>query len=133
MRQIKRLSKGSTRQVYDLGNGTILKLAVNSKGFQCNKSEVLTYLKAPIQLKRYLGYIISYEENYQWLIMKKYYSPLPQNNISLKRVKRLQHIFRVYGITPRDILRKSGPNYNNLRMNKYKQIVIIDYGKFITE
>ncbi|MGC5772474.1 hypothetical protein [Paenibacillus pabuli] len=133
MKQVKQMSNGSTRQVYDLGNDKILKLAVNNKGLQCNKSEVLTYLVAPAMLRKNLGYIFSYEENYQWLIMKKYTLTLPQNDTSLKKVRRLQQLFRDHGLTPRDILRKSGPNYNNLRINNKNQIVIIDYGKFINE
>ena len=131
MKKINKLSQGSTRYVYDLENGTVLKIAMDSKGVQCNKSEVLTYSKAAEKLKKHLASIILYEKDYRWLVMKKYNITPPQSEAFSIELKKVVKLFRENGLTPRDILRRSGPVYNNLRLNDKNDIIIIDYGKFI--
>lgn len=69
---IRRISSGSARIAYDIGNGKVLKLAYNKKGILQNEFEIDSYYNSKsLNREDILAKIYDYDENYNWLIMEK--------------------------------------------------------------
>ncbi|SDP30081.1 hypothetical protein SAMN04487897_1713 [Paenibacillus sp. yr247] len=62
--------------------------------------------------------------------MKKYNQECPRTKKYMKKVYRVKRLFMKYGLIPYEISKKGIPNYQNLRVEKNNQIIIIDYGIF---
>jgi hypothetical protein len=127
----KLIGIGSTRLVFDLSNGNVLKLAVSNKGFQCNITEARIYSYASPEIRKHLGRIKKYHFKYRWLVMKKYKLNLRETRINKRRLNKLKVTFRKNGIIAKDIISESGKiNRGNSSLINKNQVVIIDYGKF---
>ncbi len=61
-KNLKHLSSGSSRIVYEDSDGTIIKLAKNDKGIAQNKAEANPKMKS-----KFLNEIIDYSKNYVWI------------------------------------------------------------------
>jgi hypothetical protein len=128
----KIIGSGARRIVYDLGNGYVLKVAKSKYGIKSNKREVITFNSSPVQVKKWLGEITDYDYKYHWLTMKKYIQKFPHLKEYKRKLYHLRRISRSYGIIPYEVVsRKGEPNFQNLRLKKNGEIVVIDYGNFI--
>lgn len=127
----KTIGSGASRIVYDLGNGSVLKVAKSKNGIKSNMIEVTTYHSSPSPIRKHLAQIIEYENEYRWLIMKKYNQNFPDHKECKQKLYELRATFREYGIIPYDIVKSMGnPNYDNLRVEENGKIIVIDYGDF---
>ena len=61
-KNMKHLSSGSSRIVYETKDGTIVKVAKNDKGIAQNKAE-----SNPKKKSKYLNTVISHAKNYSWM------------------------------------------------------------------
>lgn len=73
----KAINYGTRRIVYDLENGTVLKIAKSKIGVESNMTEVKIYKSSHFPIKNHLGQFLKYEDDYSWLIMKRYTQPFP--------------------------------------------------------
>lgn len=62
------LGRGSGRKVYDLGNGYVVKVAKNRKGYAQNEAEYAISLKTQDDL---FAKILCVSENFRFIIMEK--------------------------------------------------------------
>lgn len=123
----KEIGAGRHRIVFDLGNGLVLKVAKGAKGIRCNKNEANLYHSVPSSLKKHLCKIIEY--GHGWIIMKNIKDSMPKKKEYKKQVIQVLEQFCSYGVKISDIVDKKTGNVRrkNVRLNKAKQIVIIDY------
>lgn len=122
---------GSKRIVYDLGNGLVLKVAINRKGLRDNRKEMKVYRSAPRYLKKHLARIRQYGRG--WLVMDKVTRKIPPKSLKYRaRLRRLKYRFKRRGIVPKDLISKKQKKLkgSNTRLNRKGRIVIIDYGNF---
>jgi hypothetical protein len=124
------IGEGSSRVVYDLGNGYVLKVAKSKHGIISNKKEVNIYKSAPSPVRKHLATIINYGNGYRWLVMRKYTRTFPQLNKYRQKILALILKFRRNGIVPHDLRVYKGGHYQNLRLKHNGKIVVIDYGGF---
>jgi hypothetical protein len=129
IKEKKIIGLGSSRVVFDLGNGRVLKVAKTKRGIKGNMKEVNIYKSAPSKARKYLGTIKNYASRYRWLIMTRYKQKFLKSKKYKKRIYTLRMKLIRYGIIPRDITYNKGGRYQNLRL-KHGRIVIIDYGNF---
>ncbi|MBO8173263.1 MAG: hypothetical protein H0Z33_15405 [Bacillaceae bacterium] len=122
------LECGKNRMVYDVGKRSVLKVAITRKGFQENEAERVMYQAAPEPLRKHLGEIQGSGDG--WIIMKKYKRRMPESTGYIKKAAALKEAFLQAGIIAKDIVNKKGPRYKNLRLDKYDEIIVIDYGSF---
>lgn len=83
----KRLGKGSGRVVYDLEDGTVVKVAKNMRGMAQNKVESNIYKIHPAPI---FAQIINVSDNHKYLIMVK-----AEKVRSIKQVWRYFHVHSV--------------------------------------
>jgi hypothetical protein len=122
---------GARRIVYDQGNGYVLKIPIGKDGLISNEREVKIYRLSPLHLKKYLRKIKEYGQGYRWLTIKKYSRHFPISIKYAQILQKLKKIFKKGGIIPWEIVsRYNKPNYQNLRLKKNGEIVVIDYGNF---
>jgi hypothetical protein len=127
----KMIGSGARRIVYDLGNGYVIKVAKSKYGIISNKREVITYKSSPVPVKKWLGEITDYDYKYHWVTMKKYNQKFPHLKKYKQKLYQLRRLFRNNGIIPYEVVsRKGAPNFQNLRLKKNGEIVVIDYGNF---
>jgi hypothetical protein len=127
----KVIGLGSRRIVFDIGNGSVLKVAKTKYGIISNKREVATYQSSVSTVKKHLAKIIDYSKTYRWVVMEKHARHFPKSITFKRKLRKLRNHFRKNGIVPYEILSNSGkPNYNNLRKKRNGMIVVIDYGNF---
>lgn len=127
----KLIGSGHKRNVYDLGNGYVLKVAKSKAGLQSNKTEYFLYhSRRTAPLRKHLAKVIKYGR--RWLIMKKYARPFINSRKLHKQYLKLKRQFRRNGIRPRDMysMTHKGPSLTNLRLNRKGEIIVIDYGNF---
>lgn len=122
--------QGANRIVYDMGNGTVLKLAKSKSGIKSNRNEVKLYRSSPYLLTKYLGRIKEYHYKYEWLIMKKYGQKFLGMKGYKQKLAKVRTRFKKYGILPIDTLKNRKPKHQNLRVKRNGRIAIIDYGHF---
>jgi hypothetical protein len=71
-RTLVELGSGSSRVVFDLGDGRVLKVAINDKGSVQNETEYKLYHKVPKDVKRVLAAISEpHEHNFEWIVAEK--------------------------------------------------------------
>lgn len=122
---------GARRIVYDLGNGTVKKIAKTNYGIKSNKREVITYRSSSPSIRKHLASIIDFENGFKWIIMVRFNRRLPESKEYKKKLYELRAKFRKNGIYPYEILTRQGrPNYQNVRLKQNGEIVVIDYGNF---
>lgn len=123
------IGSGSGREVFDLGNGYVIKVAKNKAGIAQNKSEykISSYDDSDLFAK-----VIQASDDFSLLIMQKankisnilyvfsYFNV--KSKRELMRSKELQNIRRTYNLLLDDLSRKSSWGIINERP------VIIDYG-----
>ncbi|WP_410514952.1 hypothetical protein PaeBR_11485 [Paenibacillus sp. BR2-3] len=132
-KRMKLIGSGRKRNVFDLGNGNVLKVAKSRSGLQSNKTEFLLYhSQRAIPLRKHLAKVIEYGFEYKWLVMKKYARPFHDSGKYRKKYLKLKRQFRQNGIIPRDMysMTHKGPSLTNLRLNRRGEIIVIDYGNF---
>ena len=112
--EYKYIGKGSGRVVYDLGNGYVVKVAINNKGFAQNKIEynLSSYDESGIFAK-----IVSSSNNFKYIIMEKaekiknlipvrnYFNV--KNNKQLFQTKFIKEISSKYNLSTADLKRPS--------------------------
>jgi hypothetical protein len=127
------IGSGAWRDVYDLGDGYVIKFAKSERGIRCNRREVRLYRSLPTRLKKYLGRIKGHGKGYGWIIMRYHWREFPKRLRYRRRLSRIRMLFRRYGIHPYETVAKINgePNYQNLRVKRTGRIVVIDYGNFI--
>jgi hypothetical protein len=116
----KLLAEGTKRKVYDMGDGTIIKVSNNDwgqNGIMANLEEIETYqnylkIKEEDRIIK-LGEIIDYHPNGHWLRMKKYDNKT--TNEVIKKFKELMEIILILDF-----------NYANLCQDK-DGFVLVDY------
>lgn len=125
----KCLGSGSGRQVFDLNNGYVVKVAKNRKGFAQNKVEHYISRNSRIDL---LAEVVEVSEDYSLLVMEKaqkisdirdvwdYFRV--KSNRELLEHRDVKKLYMQYRLLPRDLLRVC----NWGRIGNF--IVIIDYG-----
>ncbi|QGQ95643.1 hypothetical protein EHS13_12490 [Paenibacillus psychroresistens] len=123
----KDIGAGRHRVVFDLGNGLVLKVAKIAKGITCNKNEVNLYRSVSSSLQKHLCKIVEY--GHGWLIMKKMNRIIRNKKEYENQVFHILEAFRSMGIRISDLHdKKSGDlKRKNIRLNKDKKIVFIDY------
>lgn len=122
---------GRHRIVYDLGNGTVLKVAKSHTGIKSNKTESLIFrARRTAPVRKHLAEIVKYRR--RCLVMKKYTRPFPSSNKYLHKYYRLKRKFRKNGIIPLDMysMTHKKPSKTNLRLTRSGEIIVIDYGNF---
>lgn len=72
-RSLSYIGSGVTRSVYDLGNGTVLKVGAADSEYGGNETEVACWEACEgTELGNYLAPIVAYDsESYAWIIMRK--------------------------------------------------------------
>lgn len=131
----KVIGEGKSRIVFDLENGSVLKIAFSVRGIKDIQSEVTLYESSPSTVKNHLAEVIDY--GHGWCIMKKIenvasnskeYRDLVYRNL----VYKLRDEFLREGIIPDDLTnrRNDEPRWKNFGIDKQGQIVVIDYGNF---
>ncbi|ALS20823.1 hypothetical protein [Paenibacillus naphthalenovorans] len=128
----KKIGSGARRLVYDLGNGTVIKIAKPKGGIRSNKKEFVVYKSSTYKIKKHLGKIKKHGRRYDWLIMKKYSKKFPKSKKYKRKLYKLKKLFKKNGVIPYEIMRRrtGKPNFQNLRLNKKGKIIVIDYGNF---
>jgi hypothetical protein len=127
----KLLGSGGTRVVYDLGGGSVMKIAKSKKGIQCNRMEANLYTTTRKSLKKYLARVTDFDPNYRWIAMKKYRGKFPNTVLYRRELMKIVKQFMAHGIIPsRGVGHYENPYAPNLRIKPNKQIVVIDYGGF---
>jgi hypothetical protein len=129
----KIIGEGARRLVYDLGNGNVLKVAklTSKNGIRSNKREIKAYNSSPSHIKKYLAAIREYDNEYLWLIMKKYNVHFPKSKKYNQILHKMRTKFREKGIIPYEVVNRQGKaNFQNLRLKNNGKIVVIDYGNF---
>ncbi len=123
------LGAGSGRQVYDLGNGYVVKVAKNKRGLAQNKAE---YAIASVDHTDFFAKVPQVSENFGYLIMERaekiskisevwtYYKV--KSNKQLFRLEGLKGISSTYHLMLPDLCRPA--NWGRIRGRP----VIIDYG-----
>ncbi|MGO4107554.1 hypothetical protein [Paenibacillus sp. YAF4_2] len=125
------IGNGRNREVYELSNNSVIKIALSKRGIENNKTEVKIYKYASKKIRKHLGHIKKYASKYKWIEMKKYKLNFRKTKMNLRRLKRLKKKFRKHGIKALDILNKHNKVHSrNLAIVNKKRIVVIDYGKF---
>lgn len=122
---------GRKRIVYDLGNGTVLKVAKSKAGMKSNATEHLLYhSRRAAPVRKHLAEILKYRR--RCLVMRKYTRPFPSSNKYLHKYYRLKRKFRKNGIIPLDMysMTHKKPSKTNLRLTRSGDIIVIDYGNF---
>jgi len=122
------LASGTKREVYDLGNGCVLKIAKNEVGVASNRRELQLYRSSPAILQKYLAPVLS--GNAEWLVMLKYERKMPLHPKYLAWLGIIERRFRDYGIEPKDLTFLGQPIMQNLRIDRQGRIILIDYGSF---
>jgi hypothetical protein len=114
---------GWTRIVYDLNNGTVLKVALNNTGMECNKREYEIYSNCPDHIRKLLCPVKEY--GYGWVIMERFDQKVPLvKEFEEKRIQ-LKKFFKDNGINPSTL------HMGNLALTSNKELIVIDYGNFI--
>ena len=120
---------GSSREVYDLNNGYVVKVAKNRAGIEQNKTEYRIYSKDNTGI---FAKIVQVSDNYEYVVMKK-----------ARKVKRIEEVWKYFNVSNKMEFYNVG-EIERLR-NKYNLIladinrvsswgiingnlVIIDYG-----
>jgi hypothetical protein len=123
------IGSGSGRQVYDLDNGYVIKVAKNRKGIAQNEVE---YHIASVDRTNLFAKITHVSEDYMLLIMEKaecannfydiwnYFDV--RSNRELFQIEGFQYIFHQYNLLPVDLRKLANWGMIN------KRPVIIDYG-----
>lgn len=127
-RRLKYIGSGLSRNVYDLGNGYVLKIAKPGAGVLSNRTEVNLYHSKVEPIKKYLAKIKDYDLGYRWIVMKKYSRKFPNSPHYRKKLMKIIKLFMVHGIIPSHHYSKLP--LKHLRLKSNNQIVIIDYGGF---
>lgn len=125
----KYIGDGSSREVYDLNNGYVLKVAKNSAGLAQNKSEYKIYKKDNSRLFADIVYV---SDDYNFVIMRK-----------AKRVHDILEVWDYFNVSSKfefynlNFIRRMKFKYNLVladlnRPSSWgiidKRYVIIDYG-----
>ncbi|MFY4773715.1 hypothetical protein [Metabacillus sp. RGM 3146] len=118
------LDYGTNRNVYDLNNGTVLKVALSELGYKSNETEAQIYRSCNEDVKAHLCPII--ESGHGWIIMKKMSRPVPQSLSYVWKLVELQMKFLMKGIIPIDL------TIDNAALSENDDIVVVDYGLFIS-
>lgn len=120
---LKHLSSGSSRIVYQTSNKTIIKLAKNDKGVAQNKAEANPKMKS-----KYLNEIINHADNYSWIethYLKK---------ISHKEFKKMTDLdFEEFGQCIRYGLRNVSGNIDKKKPKEFEEISKSDIYKELHE
>lgn len=123
------IGSGTGRNVYDLGNGYVVKIAKNKRGFIQNESEIRI---ATIDHSHVFAKVLSSSDEYDYLIMEKaerinsisevwkYYHVT--NNRELFRLEEFKNLTKDYNLLLGDLRRA-----NSWGLVKGKP-VIIDFG-----
>ena len=129
----KYIGSGSSRKVFDLGNGYVVKVAKNSAGVAQNKME---YKISLMDNSNLFAKVLQVSKNFHALIMEKadkiddfssvcnYFKV--ENILQVLTLKELQNLYFKYNLLLNDLRRTSSWGIINERP------VIIDYG-FTTE
>ncbi|ROR28339.1 hypothetical protein EDD66_105281 [Mobilisporobacter senegalensis] len=128
-REYKYIAEGSGRRVYDLGNGYVVKVAKNPRGFAQNKVEYDIAKNSNLQI---FATVLTVSDDFRYLIMERaerikniYYVMnyfKVKNARELYHLKELQDIARDYELILRDLGRAS--NWGQIK----DRPVIVDYG-----
>ena len=132
-RKYRYIGSGSSRKVFDLGNGYVVKVARNKAGIAQNKMEYKISLTTSSNL---FAKVIQSSKDFNALIMEKadkvddfsyicnYFNV--QNIIEVLRLEEIQNIHKSFNLLLNDLCRTSSWGIINGRP------VIVDYG-FTTE
>lgn len=123
------IGSGSGREVYDLGNGYVVKAAKNKKGLAQNKAEYRISASSDSGL---FARIKAVSDDYIFLIMEKAdsISYMPEvwdyfgvkSNSELQRIKEIKKITKKYDLVNADFFKANNWGIINGRC------VIVDYG-----
>jgi len=122
------LGAGKHRAVFDLEDGSILKVAKVAKGIACNAREEDLFRRSPSGLRKHLCPIV--EAGHGWLVMKRVTDRVPKKKKFERQLRRiLERFFFEEGLRISDIVgRNNGrPKRGNIRLHRGKRIVLIDY------
>lgn len=65
------LGCGSYRQCWALDDRTVVKIAQNDAGYDCNKHEVEVWQRASANLRKHLADMLGWADDYAWVIMRR--------------------------------------------------------------
>lgn len=108
--------------MFDLENGYVLKVAINSWGMKSNKREYKLFFNSPSQIQKHLCPVIEF--GYGWIIMKKMIQQIPLDQEYEIKLEQFIKLFKENGIEPKDIKDK------NLALSENGNLVVVDYGNF---
>lgn len=109
---LKHLSSGSSRIVYESKDGTIVKLAKNDKGIAQNKAEANPKMKS-----KYLNEIIKHAKNYSWI--ETHYL----DKITVKDFKKMTGLdFEDFGQSIRYGLRNVSGNIDKEKPKNFNEV-----------
>jgi len=137
LKSLPLIGKGTSRKVYDLGNGTVAKVATNVKGIAQNKQETEIYEEdsSDYYSLKLFAIVYDHNENYSIIIAEKC--------IKIKSIKQLkillddtdgeeteihyentiEELFHRFQLGKRDLKRPS-----SWGLNSKNEPVLIDYG-----
>lgn len=116
------IGNGKNRVVFDLTNGYVLKVALNSGGMKSNEKEYNLFLHSPSHIQKHLCTVKGF--GYGWIIMEKMVQNVPDQEYEKKK-SRLTRLFKKHGIKPKDLKKK------NLALSDNGEFIVVDYGNFI--
>lgn len=120
---LKHLSSGSSRIVYESKDGTIIKLAKNDKGIAQNKAEANPKMKS-----KYLNEIIKHADNYSWI--ETHYL----DKITVKDFKKMTGLdFEDFGQSIRYGLRHVSGNIDKEKPKKFDEVAKSEIYKELKE
>lgn len=117
------IGNGMNRIVFDLQNGTVLKVALSEWGYRSNETEAQIYRDGADILKKHLCPV--YESGHGWIIMQKMLRKVPMSLVHVRALVELEVKFLFNGILPVDL------RLANAALSEQDEIVVIDYGMFI--
>ncbi|PLT35090.1 hypothetical protein [Bacillus sp. V5-8f] len=120
----KVIGNGLNRMVYDLDNGYVLKIALSEIGVISNSQEFNLYQTSDSTIRKYLAPVM--EMGQGWIVMKKMDHKVPINLVSLQNLTELTMKFLLHRVVPVDL------RLGNVALTNDNQMIVIDYGLFIT-
>jgi hypothetical protein len=120
----KIIGSGLNRMVYDLGNEYVLKIAFSEIGLISNTREFNLYHNSHPDIQQYLCPVMDMGQG--WIVMKKMDRKVSMNLVNLQKLSELTMKFSLHRIIPVDL------RFGNVALTQDNQMIVIDYGLFIT-
>ncbi len=131
---LKQLGVGAYRQVFSLGDGTVLKISAYHDGNESNLQELAVWNAVQdTPISEWLSPVISCAESGDWLIMREAVGGVVRGRQSDQTVRVRSSIERPHKLPGGKRLWGSDLHGGNMAFTETGAVVVIDYGSFTIE